>query len=41
MWDFEDDLSQTVLDRHDPVETISLKEQLKAGISSSETASKR
>ena len=41
MWDFEDDLSQTVLDRHDPVEKTSLKEQLKAGISSSETASKR
>ena len=41
MWDFEDDLSQTVLDRHDPVEKNSLKEQLKAGISSSETASKR
>ena len=41
MWDFEDDLSQTVLDRHDPVEKNSLKEQFKAGKCSSETASKR
>jgi len=41
MWDFEDDLSQTVLDRHDPVEKNSLKEQFKEGICSSETASKR
>ena len=41
MWDFEDDLSQTVLDRHDPVEKNSLKEQFNEGICSSETASKR
>ena len=41
MWDFEDDLSQTVLDRHDPVEKNSLKEQFKEVIFSSETASKR
>ena len=40
MWDFEDDLSQTVLDRHDPIEKNSFKEQIKAGISS-DTASKR